>query len=59
MSPFTATEFMDRLRDEHITIACGVPTMWNAMLQVTGATPQAISPTYDWPARAAPLFPVR
>ncbi|WP_020171760.1 class I adenylate-forming enzyme family protein [Gordonia polyisoprenivorans] len=36
MSPFTATEFMDRLRDEHITIACGVPTMWNAMLQVTG-----------------------
>ncbi|WLP91658.1 AMP-binding protein [Gordonia sp. NB41Y] len=40
LSPFTPTAFMDRLRDEHITIACGVPTMWNAMLQVTeGYTP--------------------
>ncbi|MFT4042270.1 MAG: AMP-binding protein [Gordonia sp. (in: high G+C Gram-positive bacteria)] len=33
LSPFSPTEFMNRLRDEHITIACGVPTMWNAMLQ--------------------------
>ncbi|GED96581.1 AMP-binding protein [Gordonia crocea] len=33
LSPFSPGEFMDRLRDEHITIACGVPTMWNAMLQ--------------------------
>lgn len=32
LSPFSPTVFMDRLRDEHITIACGVPTMWNAML---------------------------
>ena len=32
VSPFTPGEFMNRLRDEHITIACGVPTMWNAML---------------------------
>lgn len=33
LSPFEPGEFMNRLRDEHITIACGVPTMWNAMLQ--------------------------
>ncbi|MGV9671870.1 class I adenylate-forming enzyme family protein [Gordonia sp. NPDC003504] len=35
LSPFSPREFMDRLRDEQITIACGVPTMWNAMLHVT------------------------
>ncbi len=36
LTPFTPGEFMDRLRDERITIACGVPTMWNAMLQKAG-----------------------
>ncbi|MEZ5212562.1 AMP-binding protein [Gordonia sp. (in: high G+C Gram-positive bacteria)] len=36
LSPFTPGEFMNRLRDEKITIACGVPTMWNAMLQISG-----------------------
>ena len=36
LSPFAPDVFMDRLRDEHITIACGVPTMWNAMLQAAG-----------------------
>ncbi|AZG47070.1 class I adenylate-forming enzyme family protein [Gordonia insulae] len=39
LSPFTPAAFMDLLRDERITIACGVPTMWNAMLQVTGDYP--------------------
>ena len=33
LSPFAPVEFMNRLRDERVTIACGVPTMWNAMLQ--------------------------
>ena len=33
LSPFAPVEFMNRLRDERATIACGVPTMWNAMLQ--------------------------
>ncbi len=33
LSPFAPVEFMNRIRDEHVTIACGVPTMWNAMLQ--------------------------
>lgn len=33
ISPFTPTGFLDLLRDEQITIACGVPTMWNSMLQ--------------------------
>ncbi|GAB2655232.1 long-chain fatty acid--CoA ligase [Gordonia jinhuaensis] len=33
LSPFTPNGFMDMLRDHHTTIACGVPTMWNAMLQ--------------------------
>lgn len=33
LSPFAPATFMDRLRDERITIACGVPTMWNALLQ--------------------------
>ncbi|MFW0783680.1 AMP-binding protein [Gordonia sp. CPCC 206044] len=34
--PFSPGAFMDLLRDERITIACGVPTMWNAMLQAAG-----------------------
>lgn len=33
LSPFAPVEFMNRLRDERVTIACGVPTMWNGMLQ--------------------------
>ncbi|MFW0793191.1 AMP-binding protein [Gordonia sp. CPCC 205515] len=34
INPFVPTKLLDLLRDEQITIACGVPTMWNAMLQV-------------------------
>lgn len=34
VNPFVPTVFLDLMRDERITIACGVPTMWNAMLQV-------------------------
>ncbi|WAC57627.1 AMP-binding protein [Gordonia sp. SL306] len=34
ISPFDPTAFLDLLRDQEITIACGVPTMWNAMLHV-------------------------
>ncbi|MGV9709901.1 class I adenylate-forming enzyme family protein [Gordonia sp. NPDC003424] len=34
INPFVPQAFLDLLRDEKITIACGVPTMWNAMLQV-------------------------
>ncbi|GAB91492.1 AMP-binding protein [Gordonia rhizosphera] len=41
LSPFSPTAFLDMLRDEQITIACGVPTMWNAMLQVAdGYSPE-------------------
>lgn len=59
MSPFTATEFMDRLRDEHITIACGVPTMWNAMLQVTGGYTPGDFADLRLACSGGALFPVR
>lgn len=35
--PFEPSGFIEILRDQKITIACGVPTMWNAMLHVAGA----------------------
>lgn len=31
-TPFDATTMLEVLRDDEITVACGVPTMWNAML---------------------------
>jgi len=33
-TPFDATTMLEVLRDDQITVACGVPTMWNAMLHV-------------------------
>src|SRR4029078_5303373 len=36
LARFTAKGMLDMVRRERITIMCGVPTMWNAMLHDAG-----------------------
>jgi long-chain acyl-CoA synthetase len=36
LTRFTATAMLDMLRRDRLTIMCGVPTMWNAMLHDAG-----------------------
>lgn len=43
-TPFDPTTMLEVLRDDQITVACGVPTMWNAMLHVPSEmSPEAFS----------------